>query len=119
MRHKHVKGMACGGQGPPCRHCCCHLVALLPESCPYSEQERAWGATPFSFSGTEEVGLKLRPKGQGRSAQQGGWRGRPREGEHPANLWAGGGDRLRVGSQGKQGRRKMSPDHRESERASR
>ena len=77
------------------------------------------GATLFSFSGTEEAGLKLRPKGQGRSAQQGGWRGRPREGEHPANLWAGGGDRLRVGSQGKQGRGKMSPDHRESERASR
>lgn len=44
-------------------------MALVPTSCPDSKQESAGRAMPFK--GTEDVGLKLRSKRQGRSVARG------------------------------------------------
>lgn len=69
MRHKQAKSMACTWKGAPWGYQCHHLVALVPTSCPDSKQESAGRAMPFK--GTEEVGLKLRSKRQGRSVARG------------------------------------------------
>lgn len=62
------------------------------------------------------MGLKLRRTGQGRSAGQEGQSGHSKEGEHPADPWGGGGDRLSR-SRGKQSWGNVGPDHRGSEKA--